>query len=737
MRLQDVGRKHPVLKEAVRAVREHDGFSTLFPPQADALKIGFLDGKNLVLTIPTSSGKTLIGELAALKTVLEKRKKALYLVPLKALANEKYREFKSKYEKLGVRTAISIGDFDSSDAWLKDYDIIIASVEKADSLLRHEAQWFKDIGVVIADEVHLLDDSSRGPTLEVVLVRLLEISRPQVIALSATVNNAGEVASWLGAELVESDFRPVKVFEGVYRPFEIEYPSDRKVAVSEGLEGASAVVRHALDQHKQSIVFVASRPGAEAEADKMARIVSLREEEKRELKGLAEKIERVVSTPTRQCRRLASAVRKGAAFHHAGLVHGQKELVEDAFRDGLLKVVCATTTLAYGINLPCDYSVIRDVKRYYGGRGSDYIPVLEYKQCVGRAGRVRYSKEGRAVIISKNEREADEVMRKFVMGEPEEIYSKLSVEPVLRMHVLSLIATSHVRTEEDLEGFIRKTFYAFQYNDLGEIASKIENILRQLYAWKFIEYKGEAVSPTRLGKRVSELYLDPQTAHTFVRAISQPLAASEDEIQESAGFISGADILKKKKRVLTSFGLLQLISSSSEMYPMLRLKRDDAYKYGVLSEARSKQLLSDAPTDWDWQRAEFLQSLKTAKMLESWSSESTEDQLMENYNIAPGELRVKLNNADWLLYSICEFARLLGLKNVYREANKLRFRVKHGVKEELLKLVQLRGIGRVKARKLYQAGLKTPTNIRKKGVDDLAGLIGGKTAEKVLRELGA
>src|SRR3989344_2443017 len=171
MLLAELSAKYPVLDKVVSRIKEVDGIESFYPPQVEAINSGYLEGKNLLLTIPTSSGKTLIAEIAALKTVLEsnKQKKVLYLVPLRALAMEKQNEFIEKYASLGVKVAVSIGDFDSNDSHLEDYDIIITSVEKADSLLRHNSAFFKKLGIIIADEVHLLNDTERGPTLEIVL----------------------------------------------------------------------------------------------------------------------------------------------------------------------------------------------------------------------------------------------------------------------------------------------------------------------------------------------------------------------------------------------------------------------------------------------------------------------------------------------------------------------------------------------------------------------------------------
>src|SRR3989441_6767396 len=153
----------------------------LSPPQEDAIRAGVLDGKNLVLASPTASGKTLVAEICILKHILERHGKAIYLAPLRALASEKFKEFQ-RYSSIKkpsgehLRIGMSTGDYDSSDPWLGRYDIIISTNEKADSLLRHRAPWMNELSLVVADEIHLLTEHERGPTLEVVLTRLTEIN---------------------------------------------------------------------------------------------------------------------------------------------------------------------------------------------------------------------------------------------------------------------------------------------------------------------------------------------------------------------------------------------------------------------------------------------------------------------------------------------------------------------------------------------------------------------------------
>ena len=197
--------------------------TNLRPAQEKSVKKGLLEGKNLLVCTPTASGKTLIAELAALKSIIEGKGKAVYIVPLKALASEKCRDFKKRYDKV-AKTALSIGEIDSADPYLADYDLIVTTSEKFDSLIRHHAPWLSSIATVVVDEIHLLNDTERGPTLEILLTILKQLlKKSQIIGLSATIGNAEELAEWLNADLIVDEWRPVKLHKGVYLDGKIEF----------------------------------------------------------------------------------------------------------------------------------------------------------------------------------------------------------------------------------------------------------------------------------------------------------------------------------------------------------------------------------------------------------------------------------------------------------------------------------------------------------------------------------
>ncbi|MCK5025016.1 MAG: DEAD/DEAH box helicase [Nanoarchaeota archaeon] len=212
-KLSEIEQKIP--KQIYECLEKND-IKELRPAQSKAVKAGLLEGKNLLVCTPTASGKTLIAELAATKSILEGRGKAIYITPLKALASEKYREFKKKYNDM-FNIALAIGDMDSPDYHLANYDLIICTSEKLDSLIRHHSPWIKQVAVVIADEIHLLNDHGRGPTLEILLTMLRQMIKGiQIIGLSATIGNEKELAEWLDANLVDDKWRPVELHKGIY-----------------------------------------------------------------------------------------------------------------------------------------------------------------------------------------------------------------------------------------------------------------------------------------------------------------------------------------------------------------------------------------------------------------------------------------------------------------------------------------------------------------------------------------
>ena len=340
MRVADLG-----LDTRIVEILKKQGIEELYPPQADAIGPALL-GENLVLAIPTASGKSLVAYLAILASVL-RGGKALYIVPLRALAAEKYEDLK-EFEPLGIKVGISVGDYDSVDPNLERLDVIVATSERADSLLRHKTNWLQRLSVVVADEVHLINDADRGPTLEVTLAKLRQVNPgAQVLALSATIKNSEELARWLEAEHIRSEWRPVPLKQGVYHDRLVHFTDQSVQEVRAEEDDLSGLVTDIMASGGQALIFVNTRRSAEALARSLTRDVrrKLPDNELEHLEKVARSMIHEQDEATSMAARLGKCLDGGTAFHHAGLTNPQRSLVEKEFRKGRIRCLVATPTL--------------------------------------------------------------------------------------------------------------------------------------------------------------------------------------------------------------------------------------------------------------------------------------------------------------------------------------------------------------------------------------------------------
>ena len=480
------------------------------------------------------------------------------------------------------------------------------------------------------------------------------------------------------------------------------------------------IVVDTIKINKQALVFVNTKRSAEKTAEDIAKKIKANN---KELEGLSEEVLKVLSRPTKQCERLAFCIKKGIAFHHAGLTQKQKELIEDGFRAGKVKIICATPTLAMGVDLPAFRVIIKDLRRY-GPRGLTYIPVLEYLQQAGRAGRPKFDSFGEAIAVAKTEAEKNKIYEMYILGEPEEIYSKLAVEPVLRTYLLSLIAANFTRSKKEIMEFFSKTFWAFQFSDMDKLEGIIMKMLDLLAEWELIIKEGDdfkradelddfKVKATIIGRRVAELYIDPLTAYFFICCLRE-------------------DSNKK----LSDFSFLQMISHTLEMRPLLRVRVKEYDKIQEKLVVENDFLLEKEPSMYEYEYEGFLNSVKTGMMFCDWVDEKDEEFLLEEYNVRPGELRAKLDTANWLLHSGEELSRLLQFKTLVKEIVKLRLRMKYGVKEELLSLLRLKQVGRVRARKLHRNKIRDIADVKKVKLEILEQILGRKIALSVKKQVG-
>ncbi len=694
--------------KVLELVKHHNGFEQFNPMQKKAIEGGVLE-KSLIVSSPTASGKTVVAELAALQSILVERKKVIYTCPLRALASEHYNDFKRKYsQELNIKPVLSTGDFDSSGKYLSSKDIIFSTYEKLNSLLNHKAEWLSSVGLLVVDEIHSLG-SDRGATLEILITKLRFLNtKMKILGLSATIPNAREMSEWLSAELVQSDYRPVVLKEGVFHDGTLYFgKTTEKVALEK--DPISSLAADTLAKGKQALVFTNTRKTSESTARKLAEITApaLSAKDKEALNSASEKILNVLEQPTEQCKIISELVKRGTSFHNAGLMQKQRDIIEELFKKNHLKFIASTPTLASGVNLPA-YRVIIQSPYRYTGYGMDRIPVSEYRQMSGRAGRPKYDSEGQSLLIAKTEFEKDDYFDYFINGEIENASSQLASETKLRVHLLAIISTGYVFDLASAEKFFSETFYAKQTRDMGSLFSKITRIISELKDMGFIATSNERIDATPLGKRVTELYLDPESAFTMINA------------------------LQKKK--FNEMAYLFTITNTSEFYPLLRVpSSQEAELWEKLQEDKGLFAVNvDAEMFSD---NDILGKYWTSLMLNDWIGEVREQNIVDSFKVQPGILRAKLQNADWLAYSALELAKVLSLEEHFVHLNRIRKRLQSGIKDEHIPLCERRGIGRVRARRMFNAGVKSIADVKKTDVKDLEKILSPKIAVSVKQQL--
>lgn len=797
------------------------GFVDLYPPQAAAVESGLLDGRSLLVSAPTASGKTLVATLAILSHLARGRGRVVYLSPLRALAAEKYDEFaalsgvkvsgagwRGRLQALrqqggaaradaAITTARLTGERGAAAASrgpvkIDDADIVVATNEAMDAAMRRGRGWTQEIGLMIIDEIHLIGDESRGPTLEMILTQQIQQQQQQkrrqkgsppskgstdapppppppppkmqIVGLSATVSNDEEIAKWLGCTLVRSTWRPVPLAEGVCDEAGSVMMNDgRRFEVGIGTEGMPARLGiHAVSEGGQSLVFAATRASARATAVKASKRVGkmLSDDERRALGRISSRILPArlradaagaprggrrrdgaaaaaaavtepkstapslppaatnttttavtpASPPTELEKDLATLVSTGVAFHHAGLSERLRGIVESEFRRGSIRLLASTPTLAAGVNLPARRVVIASVSRYDARYGYNRpISVLEYKQLCGRAGRPQYDKYGEAVISATGP--LYELLERYVDGEPEPLESGIMAEKAMRTHLLTVAVLNPGIRQNDLQSFFSATLGGLQYPG-REVEDAVGTAVEFLLEHGMIVSKGGRYAATSLGRRTSGLYVDPVTA-SYLRNVAE-------------GAPRGGSGRRAQRHTL---GFLHAVISCDEFNPRQDLlKNHYHFAESLLSGPHRSELLSPVYVE---------ECSRSLLVLHDWMNERTDREIETAYKTQSGDLHRMTESAAWLAYVMREMARDAGRDDLLAELATLRTRLRSGIKEELVELASIRGVGRVRARAIYDAGLRSISDIRAASPARLATIrqIGPTVAESIMRSV--
>lgn len=660
------------------------------PAQKAVIESGYLEDKsNYIISIPTASGKTVLGILPALKTILN-GEKAVYAAPLLSIQNEKVKEFKA-FEEHGIK----VGKHPSNS------DLSVMVFESFDALTRFSWNVLREVDTLIIDEFHMIGEYSRGPTLESAITRAKIINPSlRIIALSATLKNIDEIEQWLDGKTVEHDYRPVPLNKEVLDAEMFNTKNKNDVIVK--------IVEKAIEDNSQALSFVSTRRFTESLATYVAKKIDKKttNEQKQKFKQVADKLLEVPkkkgSLPTTTCLKLAEAAEKGVVFHHAGLFNEQKEIIEDEFRNGNILMITATPSLMYGVNLPSKYVVIRDHTRWTSN-GPASIPVFDYEQMSGRAGRPQYDDVGYSYLVAKTMDEAFDLEARYVNGEIELTNSKLiDNKDAIYKQIIAQIASSLSKNLDDLNDFFGKTLYGFQMKN---------NPSMSMFAQDSLNWELESA-------------LEFLLQNGIIRATPEGLKTTD----------FGNLIAKSNYAVETAVKIKEYVSTMEKLNPaemIYALAETPDLPLISFKGRKSKDPVRDKLSECGLFAVDIGNPEATAVSLIEWIDERNEYEIENAYNVYSASTRRSAYEASRLVKFAKNTLEVLGNYSNLKDMDYLSARLYYGVKEDIIPLVVgVKRLGRKRARLLMKTFGDNLSEASEKDLQKVEG-IGPKLAGKV------
>ena len=660
------------------------------PAQKAVIESGYLEDKsNYIISIPTASGKTVLGILPALKTILNGGK-AIYAAPLLSIQNEKVKEFKA-FEEHGIK----VGKHPSNS------DLSVMVFESFDALTRFSWNVLREVDTLIIDEFHMIGEYSRGPTLESAITRAKIINPSlRIIALSATLKNIDEIEQWLDGKTVEHNYRPVPLNKEVLDAEMFNTKNKNDVIVK--------IVEKAIEDNSQALSFVSTRRFTESLATYVAKKIDKKttKEQKHKFKQVADKLLEVPkkkgSLPTTTCLKLAEAAEKGVVFHHAGLFNEQKEIIEDEFRKRNILMITATPSLMYGVNLPSKYVVIRDHTRWTSN-GPASIPVFDYEQMSGRAGRPQYDDVGYSYLVAKTMDEAFDLEARYVNGEIELTNSKLiDNKDAIYKQIIAQIASSLSKNLDDLNDFFGKTLYGFQMKN---------NPSMSMFAQDSLNWELESA-------------LEFLLQNGIIRATPEGLKTTD----------FGNLIAKSNYAVETAVKIKEYVSTMEKLNPaemIYALAETPDLPLISFKGRKSKDPVRDKLSECGLFAVDIGNPEATAVSLIEWIDERNEYEIENAYNVYSASTRRSAYEASRLVKFAKNTLEVLGNYSNLKDMDYLSARLYYGVKEDIIPLVVgVKRLGRKRARLLMKTFGDNLSEASEKDLRKVEG-IGPKLAGKV------
>jgi helicase len=723
--------KYGIPESVIESWRKTQG-EELLPLQALAVtKYQLLNGKSLIISAPTSSGKTFCGEMAAVANLF-KRKKVIFLVPLKAIAEEKYLDFCEKYTQLGIKVTISTRDRQEEDREIErgNFDLAIMIYEKFNQLLIKNLDILSMINLIVTDELQMIADPSRGATLELALTKIISSKySPQFLGLSAVLKDVDQLASWLGCGLLLEKSRPVELLQGVLLNGEFHFRKHNS-----GEEGIQKLVEldseeshyilfanmeKLLKDGEQILVFLKSKKNCEDCAllfsEKIGLASSL---------GAIQTLAELENTTLKE--KLVLCLQKGIAFHNADLTFDERRVVEHFYLKGEIRVIFSTTTLSLGINLPAK-TVFIETQKYEVGEYSGKAVMLpiswsEYENMSGRAGRFGLGNDyGRSIVIAQNKFQFDSLWEGYIEGEEEKISSQLSKKDLGDV-ILDLVTSGAGKNFAQLRQIIKSSL-GRELNMEKEDA--LEEKLKELFQENILIKNGESFFPTRLGSLCAFKGISIQTGLSIKRRLQKPFdfdpfswfysvlnTREGEEIYINVGFWEEQNRVYEKA-IKERYKNVQ---PNGEEIKLLLVKSE----FGSVGNAGFSH--------------EEIKNIKLSFLLSEWiTSESTLD--MEcKYFCRSGQIEQIGKRVSWLLDSACGIAKALNLdKKIIHFLKRLSLKANFGVDDVGVKFAHLRvpGLGRDFIWALTKKGFCSLKQIQAAKLEELEKVIPRQVAQRL------
>ncbi|PRW44411.1 helicase and polymerase-containing TEBICHI isoform X1 [Chlorella sorokiniana] len=706
----------------------------LYDWQAECLtQEGVLSGRNLVYCAPTSGGKSLVAEVLMLRRILTTNRPAMLVLPFVSICSEKSEHLSKVLGAIGKEVKEFYGGNHSQAALTATTGVIVCTIEKANIIINRmlEDQTLGLLSCLVVDELHMVGEDGRGYQLELLLTKLRYAAAAcddadgdylseglQIVGMSATLPNVDKVAKWLNAELFQTDFRPVPLQsymkkglalydEALQLTRALEVPPGWDTSKNGDSDHCALLARETVAGGHSVLVFCGTKQGCEVTAKRAARMIDILERQLR-LKDYASSQRPSRASLLEELRRvpggadpgLLECVARGAAFHHAGLSVEERDIVELAYRCGAVSVLCATSTLAAGVNLPARRVIIRHA---WKGRPTTPIDGTCYRQMAGRAGRAGIDTHGECILINQDIGQA--VCEKlFTSGAAPVASCLVEDKKGMKRAMLEVVVSGAVVEPPDVERYIRCTLLAAM-NDYQKVADTTIAALRWLGAKEhpfiFWDETSRTFQPTPFGKAVLASGLPPEDClvlkDDLERARRSFVMTTELHLTYLCVPPAQAVAYLDWGRFQNALGTLAPADASVSQ----KVGVDRAF---VMRQARG--IRAGGPQDVEKER--ICKRFWTALILTDIIAEVDVETVMRKFQVRRGDIQDLQDKAARHASMTAAFCERLGWYDLEALIAKFQSRVLHGVRPEILALSEIPFVKAYTARLLYRAGLRTP-----------------------------